>query len=555
MYSQIESINILTSLLLAHGIRDAVVCPGSHNAPIVHNLNECGMQCVAVTDERSAGFCAMGMALQTERAVVVCVTSGSALLGLLPAVAEAHYQHIPMVVVSADRPQAWIGQLDGQTMPQPGALAPFSRCNVSLPEVNDDRSRWHCNRLVNEALLEVCHHGKGPVHINVPLSEPLHVFNVLQLSSERVIRRMEAMEASGCPNTILPLMETLASSQKPMLVVGQCGPSDLRLSPELVQAWKSHCVVLKECLSPDVLGRTVFEPILADTESAMMPDMVVYVGGTVVSKQLKRMLRQLPETPTWVVNSNGCVTDVTMHTTAVVEADAEKVLQWAVSYLPDADSDYLSYWHHRLHTAALMTDSMPLPWSQATVVRALEQAIGHKDAHIAYANSSAVRLGNLFANGHRRCNRGLNGIEGSLSTTVGMALADSSKPTYCVIGDLSFFYDQNALWIQGLPRSLRILLLNNSGGGIFERFDGLRQSTARERLVMACHRTSAYGICQSYGICYRSATDSSTLAADIQWLTSEEDNGPRLLEMVTSSAMDQQAIILIENFIKNQINN
>ena len=136
-----------------------------------------------------------------------------------------------------------------------------------------------------------------------------------------------------------------------------------------------------------------------------------------------------------------------------------------------------------------------------------------------------------------------------------MALADSSKPTYCVIGDLSFFYDQNALWIQELPRSLRILLLNNSGGGIFERFDGLRQSTARERLVMACHHTSAHGICQSYGICYRSATDSSTLAADIQWLTSEEDNGSRLLEMVTSSAMDQQAIILIENFIKNQINN
>ncbi len=155
--------------------------------------------------------------------------------------------------------------------------------------------------------------------------------------------------------------------------------------------------------------------------------------------------------------------------------------------------------------------------------------------------------------------------QGSLSVAVGAALATHLTPdggegengqmTYCVIGDLSFFYDQNALWIQGLPRSLRILLLNNSGGGIFERFDGLRQSTARERLVMACHHTSAYGICQSYGICYRSATDSSTLAADIQWLTSEEDNGPRLLEMVTSSAMDQQAIILIENFIKNQINN
>ena len=176
---------------------------------------------------------------------------------------------------------------------------------------------------------------------------------------------MEAVEAIGCPNTILPLMETLASSQKPMLVVGQCGPSDLRLNPELVQAWKRHCVVLKECLGPDVLGRTVFEPILADTDSEMMPDMVVYVGGTVVSKQLKRMLRQLPETPTWVVNSNGCVTDVTMHTTAVVEADAEKVLQWAVSNRPDAARDTRSYRHPTLRAAPQRPPTKPLPRAQS----------------------------------------------------------------------------------------------------------------------------------------------------------------------------------------------
>ncbi|MGM9675584.1 MAG: 2-succinyl-5-enolpyruvyl-6-hydroxy-3-cyclohexene-1-carboxylic-acid synthase [Bacteroidaceae bacterium] len=552
MYSQIESINILTALLLAHGIRDAVVCPGSHNAPIVHNLNECGMRCVAVTDERSAGFCAMGMALHTNRPVAVCVTSGSALLGLLPAVAEAYYQHVPLVVVSADRPQAWIGQLDGQTMPQPEALVPFSRYSVSLPEVTDERSRWHCNRLVNEALLATCHHGRGPVHINLPLSEPLHVFSKTQLPEERIIRRITT-EAERCrPATLQPLEDVLARSRKPMLIVGQCGHGDMQIGRKLAETWERNCVVLKECLGPSVFGRTVFEPILTDVATEMMPDLVIYMGGTLVSKQLKRMLRNAPDIPTWVVNADGSITDVTMHTTAVVETRPENMLEWLANCLPESDGSYMNYWKLKLSACVRLADGMQLPWSQAAVVRALEHAVG-ADAHIAYANSSAVRLGNLFASGHRACNRGLNGIEGSLSTAVGMALADSSRPVYCVIGDLSFFYDHNALWIQELPRQLRIVMLNNSGGGIFERFEGLRQSAARERLVMARHHTSAQGICHDFGIGYQTATDADSLEEGIRWITCPPDSGPRLLEVATSSAEDQAATDLIENFIRQNI--
>jgi 2-succinyl-5-enolpyruvyl-6-hydroxy-3-cyclohexene-1-carboxylate synthase len=143
MFSDKQNINILTSLLIAHGIENAVVCPGSRNAPIVHNINECGkIKCWSVTDERSAGFYAIGMAQATQSPVVVCVTSGSALLNLAPAVAEAHYQHIPLIVVSADRPQQWIDQLDGQTLPQPNALQPFVRKAVSLPEPHDEETRW-----------------------------------------------------------------------------------------------------------------------------------------------------------------------------------------------------------------------------------------------------------------------------------------------------------------------------------------------------------------------------------------------------------------------------
>ena len=168
MYSNKENVNILTSLLVAHGIHHAVVCPGSRNAPIVHNFNECpDIQCYPVTDERSAGFYALGMTQALKEPVVVCVTSGTALLNLYPAVAEAYYQHRPLVVVSADRPQQWIDQLDGQTLPQPDALGRFVKKAVSLPEPHDEDTSWYCNRLINEALIE----RHAPVHINVPITE------------------------------------------------------------------------------------------------------------------------------------------------------------------------------------------------------------------------------------------------------------------------------------------------------------------------------------------------------------------------------------------------
>ena len=156
MYSNKEQVNILTSLLVAHGIRDAVVCPGSRNSPIAHNLSECpDIACYPVTDERSAGFYALGMAQARKQPVVVCVTSGTALLNLAPAVTEAFYQHIPIVVISADRPAAWIDQLDGQTMPQPDALGRFVRKAVSLPEPHDDDTRWYCNMMIPAGIVTV----------------------------------------------------------------------------------------------------------------------------------------------------------------------------------------------------------------------------------------------------------------------------------------------------------------------------------------------------------------------------------------------------------------
>ena len=172
------------AVLREHGVMDYVLCPGSRNAGIVHTICEAEDFCHMATDERSAGFMAIGMALSSNLPTAVIVTSGSALANLYPAACEAYYQHVPVVFVSADRPAAWIGQMDGQTMPQEGALGKMVKMSVSLPENN----LWHANRLLNEAMM-ACNERlpQGPVHINIPISEPIYEFTEENLPRTRGI--------------------------------------------------------------------------------------------------------------------------------------------------------------------------------------------------------------------------------------------------------------------------------------------------------------------------------------------------------------------------------
>ena len=295
MYCSKENVNILTALLVAHGVRHAVVCPGSRNSAIVHNFNECPfIQCYPVTDERSAGFYAMGMAQALKQPVVVCVTSGTALLNLAPAIAEAFYQHIPLVAISADRPQQWIDQLDGQTLPQSDALGRFVKKAVSLLEPHDAEEKWYCNRLVNEALLAAMR--GGPVHINVPITEPLFEYSVDELPAER---KIAYAAADMSPATLSHVTRMFLSATRPMLISGQ------PMNP-----------LLDEAVS-----------IVGDDEE-YVPDFVLYIGGSIVSKRLKRFLRKAKET--WVVNNTGEIADTFMNLTHVFQGDRSGTTCWLV---------------------------------------------------------------------------------------------------------------------------------------------------------------------------------------------------------------------------------
>ena len=220
MYSDKKNILQLVALLIEHGVSNIVLCPGSRNSPIVHTLaNHSFFNCHSVTDERSAGFFAVGLALHGGKPAAVCCTSGTALLNIHPAVAEAFYQKVPLVVISADRPAAWIGQMDGQTLPQPGVFGSLVKKSVQLPEIHTDQDEWYCNRLINEALLELNHHGKGPVHINVPISEPLFQFTTPELPKVRVITRYQGLNVYD--RKYDDLIERLNKYSKRMMIAGQ----------------------------------------------------------------------------------------------------------------------------------------------------------------------------------------------------------------------------------------------------------------------------------------------------------------------------------------------
>ena len=556
MYSNKENVNILTSLLLEYGVSDAVVCPGSRNAPIVHNLSVCeAIRCRPVTDERSAAFYALGLAIATRRPTVVCVTSGSALLNVMPAVAEAAYQHVPLVVISADRPQQWIDQLDGQTIPQSDALGRFVRKAVQLPEPHNDEERWLCRRLVNEAMhLATCRQG-APVHINVPISEPLFEFNTEQLPQ---LSRFNNIKRAAIKDTSMDMPEAFHNATRPMIVIGQLAHGTV--SHETIRSLSEKYVVMREPLSNPSYMTIHFDEAIRyivsdnssinddeDDKTAYYPDYVIYVGDTLVSKPARRFLRNAKAPSCLITPDAADIHDPLMTLTDIVECDTDSINALLASLCDAPDTDERCRFHDRwqsfLDAYAAHADAYAPEYSQMATVKYFEEQLADLDIDICvhYANSSAVRLACIYAQHYVWCNRGVNGIEGSLSTAAGFSLATHDM-TVCVIGDLSFFYDQNALWNSNLRGNLRIILLNNRGGGIFRQLPGLSDSPAADDLVMASHENTAQGICTQNDIGYMSAKSMDEMQIGIVTLLTRESDRPMLLEVFTDSNDDVKAL-------------
>ncbi|MDD6891419.1 MAG: 2-succinyl-5-enolpyruvyl-6-hydroxy-3-cyclohexene-1-carboxylic-acid synthase [Bacteroidales bacterium] len=550
MYTDKRNILQLVALLREHGVRRVVLCPGSRNIPIVQTLsNVPEMSCYAVTDERSAGFFALGLALHDGAPAAVCCTSGTALLNLHPAVAEAFYQQVPLVVISADRPAAWIGQMDGQTLPQPGVFGTLVKKSVQLPEIHTDEEEWFCNRLVNEALLELNHHGKGPVHINVPVGEPFFQLPVQELPAVRVIRRYMGLNVYD--QDYQPLIERLNRYQRRMAVVGQMNLIYLFDRRYTKLLYKQFVWVTEHLSNRTIPGLPVahLEAVLtamdSEEQERMRPDLLITYGGHIVSKRLKNFLRKHPPKEHWHVAADGEAADLFGCLTTVIEMDPFEFLEKVAPLLENRTPDYPRQWEAR-------SKGMPAGEFGYSEMGVTGRVIGRlpSPCTLHLANSSVVRYAQFFPlppEVEVLCNRGTSGIEGSLSTAIGYA-AVSNRLNFVFIGDLSFFYDMNALWNAHYGGNLRILLLNNGGGEIFHALPGLELHPNARRFVTAPHTVQAKAWAEDRGFGYRAVHDEAELEEALTTFTDPSvGHQPLLMEVFTDKEKDVE---LLKNYFR-----
>jgi len=501
-FSTKRSIQILAYVLKQYGLKHVVISPGSRNAPIAIHFSEDDFLCYSIIDERSAGFVAMGMAKSIKKPVALSCTSGSAAANYYPAIVEAFYQNIPLFIITADRPLDLVDRFDGQTIRQKDLYQQHSYGNFQMEEENPEQNY----RVVKEAI-ETCIEKSGPVHLNIPLSEPLYEFvNELPKMS------LEKTETSTSQDFEFPsrLTGIWNTSQRPLILLGTMDPSpELRLLLE--QLVKNHsAVVLTEANSNQYhpkffnhIDRYIFDFDEADFKK-YAPDLLITVGQNVVSKKVKQFLRQSGVQNHWHVDPHWHP-DTYFALTEKIKVSHEEFFIHLVKNVKLEPQAYYNLWDVRrgkkdaLHEKA--TEN--LGYSDLSVFKELSENIP-ENYKIHVSNSSAIRYTQLFEfskNHEVYCNRGTSGIDGCTSTAMGFAMMEED-PTVLITGDLAFFYDINGLWNKYIPPYTRIILINNGEGNIFKIIPGPSRANALDDFIATSHNRNASLLAKHFGFDY-----------------------------------------------------
>ncbi len=543
-----------------YGIAHIVISPGSRNAPLVnHALEDGSFTCYSCIDERAAAFKALGISLHTGQPTALFCTSGTALLNYLPAVCEAYYQGIPLVVISADRPQRWIDQGDGQTIRQQNALGSYVSICQQLNPPKTEEDLWLVRRQLSEVFCApdfVNQH--RPVHLNCSFEEPLYVADFIPTESKPVFREPLVNNTTLPQEPVDKLIARANKAQRVLWIVGQLDKeSGNALAPvfQRIQSLSQH-VVLSETTSnlngashSACIDRSIV-PISQHFED-FQPEMLIHLGGPIVSKKVKALLRKNSDKYTVRIHNTAYDEDTFMGLNVALNASPTAVLPlWVDALTDNTQSSYNKKWTRYLlgldkkHQEFCAT----VPYSDFAL---FEKLVNHIPANteIFWGNSSPIRYAQLFEYakdaglGHF-ANRGTSGIEGFSATACGFAMA-SGKNTLLVTGDVSFHYDLNG--IDGAPESLKVLLINNGGGNIFRIIDGPDAMTRFEDFLETHHEKTAKHIAQHFGYQYQQAHSMEDL--DGALTTFFAHHGPVILEVFTPRLESPQILKNYFSFI------
>jgi 2-succinyl-5-enolpyruvyl-6-hydroxy-3-cyclohexene-1-carboxylate synthase len=558
----LQAVFNIAEICAQHGITDVILSPGSRSAPLTlafarHPAYRGKLR--VVPDERAAAFIGLGIAQATRRPVVLVCTSGTAGLNYAPAVAEAFFQQLPLLVLTADRPPEWIDQLDGQTIRQRDLYGAHAKGTFDFPaDTSHADAKWHGERIINEAINLTQMFPAGPVQVNVPLREPFYPKAGEEMGYEQHVKIIRDDHSNTIlpPAEILDLRRQLRDADRVLVVAGQ-QPENPTLTAALYEFAEARQVpVVADTIVnlgdvPAVRRQDIFLAGLSkEDKAALRPDLLITFGQSLISKALKLFLREVAPAQHWHLQPAGEVADTFRRLTRIIRVQPAVFFQQLAVF---ETKDYQQ-------AGAAPTTKPEAPWLRADAratqflstffaaknqpfneFSAMRQALARLPDGTALhlANSMAVRYANILGLPESRqidvfANRGTSGIDGCNSTAVGAALAQPERPVVLLTGDVAFFYDRNAFWHNYPTPNLRVVLFNNHGGGIFRLIDGPRQQPELDEFFETHQALTAENLCRDFGLRYLPVSSFAELATALPVFFAAE-SGAAVLEIFTDS--------------------
>lgn len=539
----------LCRLAVEYGVHRVFASPGARCAPLITALEaENSLTVSSVVDERSAAFMALGFAEISAEPVMLVCTSGTAVLNYAPAVAEAYFRRIPLIVVSADRPAAWINQNDSQTLPQPGALHHFVKKTINLQDIGAESAieeRWMAVRDINDAFLTALTEYRGPVHINLQFGMPLDTVVESDLSSVKRIEQIAPLPTIATHDA--RALGTRLAGRKVMIVCGIMPPSQ-KLSRAIARLAKFPLVVvLAEPLAnihcSEAVTNVDAAAFEAASDSALTPDVVISCGGALVSSHLKSFLRKVRPSEHWHIGIDPNVIDTFQCLTTRIRLAPVTFFPLLASAMQPhrKPGTFGKLWGQRGEKAlnVLAGFANRYPESSLSVMHRIMQRLP-KGWNVQVSNGMSVRLMQLceVSQAHRiSSNRGVSGIDGSTSTAVGAMMAYRHGVTLLLTGDMSLQYDLTVLGSAHITPGFKVIVFDNQGGNIFRTIPSTREHPALEpRFAIPCEYP-VIRIAEVWG--FKVFQVSSVHDLDSVWPAfTEEDAVPAMINVVTNGVGD-----------------
>jgi 2-succinyl-5-enolpyruvyl-6-hydroxy-3-cyclohexene-1-carboxylate synthase len=516
----------LVEILAQKGVEKAIICPGSRNAPLTIAFSRHPkIDCLSISDERSAGFIALGLAQITGKPIVILCTSGSAAYNFAPAVAEAFFQEIPLIILTADRPQEWIHQYDGQTIFQENIYGKHVKKSYQLTsDYSHKDSEWFIQRTVNEAVNKASDSPSGPIHINIPLREPFY-----PNENEEVVHsgKIKIVERLGTKKTIKSedwnnLFAKIKEAESIIIAFGQS-----RLDEELIQILRELSNDYNFVVIGDVISNLGDEFIskhdlfLKIANENFIPELLITAGKSFISKDLKQFFRKFPPTEHWHIQEIDDVIDPFQTLTMNIPIDKKDFFKKLLEDVDfedfrtsedglSIDENFKNLWEKanlkaKKYQGQFFRNADNDVFTEFEAMNILLESVP-ENSIIHVANSMPVRYLNYLGIATQKnievfANRGTSGIDGCTSTALGCALG-TNKTVYLLTGDVAFFYDRNAFWNSYLPNNLKVILFNNHGGGIFRMIDGPSKLPELEPFFETKQTSNALNLAKEFGIQY-----------------------------------------------------